>query len=453
MASSGKASNIARQYRSVSVLSCLLCFLFIPSQLLAVNCIKCGRKYSDDLFKESEPCYLCRTKDGSDSADEGHDLNPGAQADESHGTLGLAIDIFRRAAQATPENLVLSPDGIFQTLSLLLMGATDETRQLLQKCLGEDYSEPSGATASGATASGQDQYCIANCLLVSNRHTLQETYKKKLEQINADIRDNVNFSDRASLQSLAQELNDLFCQLTHGLVREFCQDNDWHSNTSMALINSVYFKGLWETFFRKRIGGSTFTLPDNQRVVLDGFMDGTINADQEAEYNDWRAAAVPYQGDHEMILVLPPEGIMPHEVSPEIIMALFSSLDSKELLFSSSSVPLGLGLPTFSVDSDTKLINTLAQTTLHSLFTGTLSLGSMLSNPAPVFINMFNQHSVMEVDEQGTEAAAVTHVGFFTSTGMSFPKPINFTRPFIYILRNKITKKIIFIGQILDPRT
>ncbi|WOG25605.1 serpin family protein [Endozoicomonas sp. 8E] len=420
-----------------------------------MNCIKCGREYSDDLFKESEPCHLCRTKDGSDSADEGHDLNPGAQADESQGTLGLAIDVFRRAAQATPENLVLSPDGLFQTLSLILMGATDETQQLLQKCLGEDYSEPTGATASGATASGatacgQDQYCIANCLLVSNRHTLQETYKKKLEQINADIRDNVNFSDRASLQSLAQELNDLFCQLTHGLVREFCQDRDWHSSTSIALINSVYFKGFWETAFRKRIGGSVFTLPDNQKVVLDGFMDGEINAAQEAEYNDWRAATVPYQGDHEMILILPPEGIMPHEVSPEIIMALFSSLDSKELSFSSSTVPLGL--PTFSVDSDTNLINALAQTTLHSLFTGALSLGSMLSNPVPVFINVFNQHSVIEVNEQGTEAAAVTHVGFFTSTGMSSPKPINFTRPFIYILRNKITKKIIFIGQILDPR-
>ncbi|WP_422138002.1 hypothetical protein [Endozoicomonas sp. ALC020] len=131
MASSVKASNIVRQFRSVPVLSCLLCFLFTPSQLLAVNCIKCGREYSDDLFKESEPCHLCRTKDGSDSADEGHDLNPGTQADESQGTLGLTVDIFRRAAQATPENMVLSPDGIFQTPSLLLMGATDETRELL----------------------------------------------------------------------------------------------------------------------------------------------------------------------------------------------------------------------------------------------------------------------------------------------------------------------------------
>ncbi|WP_252177350.1 serpin family protein [Endozoicomonas sp. 4G] len=422
MASPVKAFDMGRQYRFVVVLFCLLCFLFVPSQLRAVNCTKCGRECS---------------------------LNPCAQADESQGTLSLAIDIFRRAAQATPENFVLSPDGLFQTLSLLLMGATDETRELLQKCLREDYSEPTGATAPGATACGQDQYCIANCLLLSNMHTLQETYKQRLEQINADIRDNVNFSDRASLQSLAKELNHLFCQLTHGLVREFCKDDDWHSGTVMALINSVYFKGLWEKPFRKRIGGGVFTLPDNQKVVLDGFMDGVINGSQQAEYNGWIAVSVPYQGDHEMILILPPQGIMPHEVSPEIIMALFSSLGSEELPVFSPTAPIGV--PTFSVDSDTNLINVLAQTTLQPLFTGALSLGSMLSNPVPLFIDVFNQHSVIEVDEQGTEAAAVTNVGFLTSTGG--PKPVDFTRPFIYILRNKETGRIPFIGQVLDPRS
>ncbi|WP_448216797.1 serpin family protein [Endozoicomonas sp. 2B-B] len=97
-------------------------------------------------------------------------------------------------------------------------------------------------------------------------------------------------------------------------------------------------------------------------------------------------------------------------------------------------------------------IKALTQTTLHSLFTNTLSLGTMLSEPVPVLINVFNQHSAIEVNEQGTEAAAVTHIGCSRGFSMNSPKPIEFTRPFIYILRNKITKKIIFIGQILDPR-
>ncbi|WP_257254570.1 serpin family protein, partial [Endozoicomonas sp. SESOKO3] len=243
------------------------------------------------------------------------DSNSGAQSTESQGTLALAINIFRQAAQVIPGNFVMSPDGLFQSLALLLTGADGATRQLLQSCLGDDYSEPAGAAASSATACGQDEYCVANCLLLSNSHGLQETYREKLKQINADIRDNVDFSDRASLQSLAQELNNLFCQLTHGMVPRFCQESDWQADTSLALINSVYFKGLWERSFKARSRETVFTLPNGQIVALERFMDGVINSSGYANYNDWEAVTVPYRGAHEMILVLPPERIMPHEVS------------------------------------------------------------------------------------------------------------------------------------------
>ncbi|WP_422133506.1 serpin family protein [Endozoicomonas sp. ALD040] len=96
-------------------------------------------------------------------------------------------------------------------------------------------------------------------------------------------------------------------------------------------------------------------------------------------------------------------------------------------------------------------IKALTQTTLHSLFTNTLSLGTMLSEPVPVLINVFNQHSAIEVNEQGTEAAAVTHIGCSRGFSMNSPKPIEFTRPFIYILRNKITKKSSSSGKYLIP--
>ncbi|WP_252180481.1 serpin family protein [Endozoicomonas sp. 4G] len=450
-------------------------------------CSKCGIKYDHNHFGscpisscgEENPSYESSYESSDDASDDSSDddfeyarrpsqaatTNPysslGAQAVEPQGTLALAVNIFSQAAQQISGNFVISPDGLFQTLALLLLGADGDTEQMLQNCLGEDYSEPDGATASGATASGttasgtttcaQDEYCVANCLLVSSNIQLQETYQERLKQINADTL-SVNFSSHISLQIVAQALNKQFCELTHGMVEQFCNASDWQSDTTLALISSVYFKGLWEKSLKKRPEGYVFFLPDGEIVNLERFMDGEITSSQYADYNNWQAVTLPYQGDHEMVLILPPDGTMPHEVTPEIIAVLFSVLDSQESCASDSKADVGL--PPFKVCSRTDLAKILSATNsrLSSLFTTPLSLGAMLTDPVSfnTNINKLDQNCVIEVDEEGTRAAAVTHM-----TGLrcaSKRKSIQFRRPFLYILRERGTGRIKFIGQILDPR-
>ncbi len=375
------------------------------------------------------------------------DSYPAQQGDESQRNLELAINVFSHAAREMPGNFVISPDGLFQSLALLLMGADGLTRHWLEDCLGEDYSEPSGAEGASAASGGQEQYCIANCLLVSSQLQLQDTYRARLKQINADIHDNVDFSNRTSIESLAQALNHLFCQLTHGMVREFCDSQQWQSDTLMAIISSVYFKGLWERSFSTR-SARLFTLSSNQAVVLDRFMRGEIDHSQYVNHNDWEAVTVPYQGDHEMILVLPPTGIMPHEVSTEIIAALLSSFESEESYSSSST--MGLELPAFKVNSKTDLNKALQQAGLHFLLESP-SLGAMLSHTTTISGVFFNQHCALEVNEAGTRASAARHTCATGGCGGGTRQSIIFDRPFLYILRNKITKRIIFIGQVLDP--
>uniref|UniRef100_UPI0021497C34 serpin family protein n=1 Tax=Endozoicomonas sp. SESOKO2 TaxID=2828743 RepID=UPI0021497C34 len=208
-----KSPDIALQHRRILLLVSLLYILLLPSQLWALPYNHFGVNkdteklspypafHEEDSYVDDEDLLDDVDDDLQDSptlpratAAVNPDSNSGAQSTESQGTLALAINIFRQAAQVIPGNFVMSPDGLFQSLALLLTGADGATRQLLQSCLGDDYSEPAGAAASSATACGQDEYCVANCLLLSNSHGLQETYREKLKQINADIRDNVDFS-------------------------------------------------------------------------------------------------------------------------------------------------------------------------------------------------------------------------------------------------------------------
>ncbi|WP_257292206.1 serpin family protein, partial [Endozoicomonas sp. ONNA1] len=459
MVLSNKSPVINLQYSRVLLSVSLLHFLSLPSPLQAETCDTYDFNQNRERFSLS-PAFHEKNPDEelqydtmpSQSAIPANpDSNPCSQSDESQGNLELAINIFSQAAKETPENFLISPDGLFRSLALILMGATGETRRLLQSYLGDNYSESSGATASIATSFARDEYFIENCLLLSSELELRETYRERLKQINADIRDKVDFFDRVFLQNLADELNRLFSQLTHGMVPQFCHVDQWPPDTTLALINSIYFKGLWERSFNVRNTG-VFTLPNNQRVVLEQFMEEEISSIQYTNHNDWEAVTVPYQGAHEMILVLPPEGIMPHEISPKIIKALFSSLNSEESRPSYSKI--SLGLPPFKVDSNIELKKFFDRTGLHSLFTNPLELGTMLSVTLPVYINVVRQHCAIEVNKDGTRAAAVTHMSFSRSFVESNQrKSIQFSRPFLYMLHNKITKKIIIIGQLLDPRS
>ncbi|WOG25607.1 serpin family protein [Endozoicomonas sp. 8E] len=450
-----KSPDMALQHRHILLSVSLLYFLLLPSQLRAVTYVDC---INDDPEK-FPPCPALH-EEGSDSEPQGEtrpfqsatpenpDSDPRPQAAESRGNLELAISVFSQAAKVTPENFLISPDGLYRALGLILMGATGETRRLLQSYLGDNYSEPSLAAAPIATSSAQDEYSISNTMLLSSELEVKETYRERLKQVNIDFRDNINFFDRVSLESLADELNRLFSQLTHGMIPQFCYADQWSPATTMALINSIYFKGLWERSFNVRKAGK-FTLRDGQRVNLNEFMVGEISFSQYTNHNDWQAVTVPYRGAHEMILVLPPKGIMPHEISAEIIMALFSSLNSGESC--PSCLKIAIGLPPFKVDSDIELSHFLRKTALHPLFTSPLELGAMLSDPLAVSINMVHQHCAIEVNENGTRAAAVTHIALSRSADGS--KSIQFNRPFIYVLHNKITKRILFIGQTLDPRS
>ncbi|WP_257287831.1 serpin family protein, partial [Endozoicomonas sp. SESOKO2] len=381
---------------------------------------------------------------------ENPDSDPDSRAAESKRDLELAISVFSQAAKVTPENFLISPDGLFRSLAPVLMGATGETRRLLQSYLGDKYSEPSPAAAT-ATSSAQDDYFVSNTMLLSDELEIKETYREKVKQVNVDVRENIKFDDDVSIESLADELNKLFSELTHGMVPKFCQASQWEPDTTVALINSIYFKALWESSFKVRSAG-LFTLRDGQRVTLDKFMLGEISSTQYTSHNDWQAVAVPYRGAHEMIFVLPPEGIMPHEISADIIMALFSSLNSKQSCPSCSKITIGL--PPFKVDSDIELSYFLRKTPLRPIFTRHLELGAMLSNGPGVLLNLVRQHCAIEVNENGTRAAAVTRISTTRGGGGGNQrKSIQFNRPFLYVLHNKLTNRIIFIGQILDPRS
>ena len=428
---SSKSPTGICQYKAIPVVVCSLYLLLLPLQLQAgiMTCQHCKTQYNNEEFSN---CPVCDHTSFHQT--------PPIQAALPH-SQQLAIQLFTLAAQAQPDsNFVFSPDSLFQALSLLFMGATGATHQLLADYLGGASHIPSSADLS-ATPGQSEIYSIGNCLLLSSGHQLQQAYRTKLESMNAIVRDRVDFSDTPYLQTLAQQLNQHCCQLTQGMIPSFCDAGQWGSDTSLSLINSVYFKGLWQTPFYRKTNG-LFTLASGARVHLNRVLHRELNCSEYANQNGWQAVTVPYQGTHEMVLVLPPEGVMLHQVSPETIMSLLSLLQPTNV---------NLALPAFETHSELDLNSVLMGTGLQCLFQpGGVSLGGMLAGSSEsVFLSSARQHCAIKVNEKGTEAAAITPLS--VARVLSRTVRVNFNRPFLYILRHKETGRILFIGQILHP--
>ncbi|MGB2697684.1 MAG: serpin family protein, partial [Candidatus Zixiibacteriota bacterium] len=217
--------------------------------------------------------------------------------------------------------------------------------------------------------------------------------------------------------------------------------------TVMFLINAIYFKGTWTYQFDKNETKSDrFYLPDGswkpckmmeQRALFDYFENYTF-----------QAIDLPYgEGDFSKTIFLPTLGTN--------IDSLIAQLDQDNLnhwinCFESDSVDLYL--PRFKLEYQLRLNQTLINLGMGSTFSGSADFSRMFEN-IDVFISQVKHKTFVEVNEEGTEAAAVTSIGMATSAGNpSSPRLVmQVDRPFVFMIREKVSGTILFIGKIVDP--
>lgn len=414
----------------------LLYLLLQPSQLLAITCDKCGFNYDqeDDTFCPSLACYQEDHPHQHDTvpSQSATPVNPvstpDVQADESLKNQEFAIDQFVHTACNLPhEDFVISPDSLFQTVALILLqaGADGANKQLDQLQREDEYSDPTDGAASSMPSASE-----ARSLAI---------YKERLKHIADNAPGNVDFTNLGPLESLAQVLNRHFVRSMHGIIQNHCMHDDCHLSAIIEFYSCFYIIAMWKRAFGTQ-DAALFTLPDGQAAALDRIIGGKINPSQYANHDDWEAFTFPYLENDEIILILPQTRLLPNELRSEVISTLFSSLDAKESFPSSSTMTSEL--PHSNVDKNTDLSEALSQSgsLAIAVVTNDLSSGAVPVLPAP--INVFS--------EQVARGASLSGAGSKRAHDGETIQSIRFDRPFVYIFRNKITKRIIFIGQSID---
>ena len=341
------------------------------------------------------------------------------------------------------DNSIMSPLSITYALGMMNNGAAGQTQQEICDVLG----------FGDAGVDGVNQFCrkmlsevptldeetsaeIANTIFVNSGtgYELQPGFIEKANTYYDATPEALDFYDDATIDIINQWAN----EHTHGMIPSIVDKETFIRDAASYLLNALYFKGVWANKFNK----------DNTRdeAFNGGAMVPMMSQTTELDYTEndlFQAVRLPYgNGAFQMTLFLPREG--------KTIADVLASMNGHNWQFKSNDeYMVNLKMPRFKTENTLNLVKVMSDLGMPTAFSGAAEF-PYFGNRS-VFIGDMFQKAVINLDEEGTEAAAITVI----VPVESMPIEVNFhaNRPFFYIISERSTSAIFFIGQYMGDIT
>ncbi|HEU0297551.1 MAG TPA: serpin family protein, partial [Anaerolineales bacterium] len=246
-------------------------------------------------------------------------------------------------------------------------------------------------------------------------------------------------------ESVRKEINDWVYDETQEKIKDLLPEGVLSSDTRMVLVNAIYFKADWlNQFDANDTFDSPFHLLDGTDVTVKTMNQGTSMPYYRGD--GFQAVELPYAGDTAaMDIFVPDEGNFE---------ALESSLNSdlfNETINGLQPASMMLSLPKFTFESSFNFSDTLKSMGMVDAFAADKADFTAMTAENDLFISNVIHKAFVAVDEEGTEAAAATAVIVDVTSAIMYDVTLTIDRPFIFIIRDKISGQILFIGRVLDP--
>ena len=358
----------------------------------------------------------------------------------------FAFDIFRKISnEENEENFMISPVSLSLALGMTYNGAEDETKTAFENTLNYTAFDSDEINALNkeiisnlANSSSGSLFEIANSIWIKNSFPVKEDFiNTNKNYYNAEV-EKLDFSDANSVNIINNWVSDK----THQKIPEII---DGISNESvMFLINALYFKSDWKYTFKEE---NTIELPFYGENNTENVKTMHLTADLSFYENEvFTSVKLPYKNDkYSMTVFLPSEN--------KEISNIVDALTNENWLNwnnSYSTEEVALALPKFKFSYKKQLKTPLSDLGLAVAFSNSANF-SGISN-TPLFISFVLQKTFIEVDEKGTESAAVTVVGIETTSTGSSNKIVTLNKPFLFTITEKETGSICFIGKVGMPK-
>nr|XP_055052611.1 serpin peptidase inhibitor, clade F (alpha-2 antiplasmin, pigment epithelium derived factor), member 2b [Misgurnus anguillicaudatus] len=342
--------------------------------------------------------------------------------------LGLSYLEKLRPGSEQP-NVIISPLSLSVALSQLMLGAINETEELLLHHLHADALPCYHTALSSLLRNFHKQ-----SLPIASRIYLQTGFEPK--QGFMEDSQKLYDSEPATLTTV-NEVNEWVRQATNGHIMEFL--TSLPMNTVMMLINAMHYKGEWLTRFDPRFTSTEhFYIDENQFVDVD-MMLGTkypLSLFTHVEL-DAQVARFPFKGDKSLLVVMPTSGY----VNMSAIMARLNISDLYARFPRERNMQVKL--PKFKLEFNQDLQEAMARMGLGNLFSEP-KLGRI--SDGPLFVSSVQHMSSVEINEEGAEAAAATSV-VISRSNPSFA--VN--QPFFFAIMDDLSQTPLFLGVISNP--
>lgn len=363
-------------------------------------------------------------------------------------SAALAVDLYRQVAKE-PGNVVVSPTSLAAAMAVVALGAEGETRAGIDRAMHFAPGDPTAAlgpelAALGGTRDGA-RVDIANALWVQNDFALKLAFVAAAKRnLGADVA-SLDFGQRVAA---AGKINRWASDSTAGRIPTIVSSDSFSASTRLVVTNAVYLLADWDRQFSANdTADARFTGRGGKLATVR--MMSQRGSYRMIERDGVKAIDVPYRGGRlSMVAILPDDAAGLPDIERRFDARWLKSPNGA--LDAAAPEAIKLAFPKVRNEVKYELGDALTEMGMGRAFSSAAEFGGIAN--APLAISRVVQKTFLKIDEKGTEAAAVTAIGIIV-TGMRISRERTFIadHPFLFLIRDRPTGQILFIGRIETP--
>lgn len=357
----------------------------------------------------------------------------------------FGIELFKQVATGSQDNLMLSPLSASTALTMLMNGSEANTKTQLGQMLGYGSVNQTEVNAIYKSLVSQllaadpsVELKLANAVFYDNPFQVKPTF---ITTMSTDFMAQTQALDFRSTNAL-KTINNWAADNTNGKIEKVLNQID--PNAVMFLMNALYFKGIWTNQFDKdQTKNASFLLANGESIQVPT-MHGDI---PYKSFNGETYVAIELAYGRQnfvMDIIMPTNSLV--SFLPQFDAELWNEITNA---FSSITNPseAPLAMPRFKFSYEKVLNDQLKALGMTDAFDPSLANLSPISDE-DIFVSFVKQNTFVDVNEEGTEAAAVTTIGVELT---SMPSGVVINKPFIFAIREQTTNTLLFMGQVNNP--
>ncbi len=363
-------------------------------------------------------------------------------------TSSFALNLFDQVAvQEQGKNFFISPLSVSMALAMTLNGANGQTYTDMQNTLGlsglnnDEINKSYQTLMARFTALDPNvTFNIANSIWYRNTFSVIDTFLTVDQTyFNADVKP-LDFSD----PNAANTINSWISDKTNGKIPSVISP-PINAGTVMFLINALYFNGTWKYEFdpANTTNQPFYLLSGASENVATMMVRDTLKYCSDSVF---QVVELPYgNGDYSMLVLLPSS-----KSSFSNAEASLNQTEVNSIINGLTVKDVEVSLPKFKVEYNTELIPALTKMGMGIAFELGLADFTRINRDTPLVITHVLHDTYVDVNEKGTEAAAVTVVVIGIGA-VEEGIPFDVDRPFLFLIKENLNNTVMFMGAVVDP--